>query len=57
MMLIDTAEMYGEGAAEKLVGEFRATEPINFADAVATTLGATVTQTGNTIRLSRIDQK
>jgi transmembrane sensor len=44
-------------AAEKLVGEFRATEPINFADAVATTLGATVTQTGNTIRLSRTDQK
>jgi transmembrane sensor len=40
-------------AAEKLVGQFRATEPQTFADAVATTLGATVAEEGDTIRLSR----
>jgi transmembrane sensor len=40
-------------ADEKLVGQFRATEPKNFADAVATTLGATVAEEGDTIRLSR----
>jgi transmembrane sensor len=40
-------------ADEKLVGQFRATEPLNFADAVATTLGATVAEEGDTIRLSR----
>jgi transmembrane sensor len=40
-------------AEEKLVGQFRATEPLTFADAVATTLGATVVEDGETIRLSR----
>jgi transmembrane sensor len=40
-------------AEEKLVGQFRATEPMTFAEAVATTLGASVTQDGDTIRLSR----
>jgi transmembrane sensor len=40
-------------AEEKLVGQFRATEPMTFADAVATTLGATVVVEGDTIRLSR----
>jgi transmembrane sensor len=40
-------------AEEKLVGQFRATEPLTFAEAVATTLGASVSQEGDTIRLSR----
>jgi transmembrane sensor len=40
-------------AQEKLVGQFRATEPGNFADAVATTLGASIKETGDTIQLSR----
>ena len=40
-------------ASEKLVGQFRATEPLTFAGAVATTLGATVVEQGDTIRLSR----
>jgi transmembrane sensor len=40
-------------AAEKLVGQFRATEPQTFAGAVATTLGATVVEEGETIRLTR----
>jgi transmembrane sensor len=40
-------------ASEKLVGQFRATEPGTFAGAVATTLGATITVDGDTIRLSR----
>jgi transmembrane sensor len=40
-------------AAEKLVGQFRATDPTTFAGAVATTLGATVDEEGDTIRLSR----
>jgi transmembrane sensor len=40
-------------AAEKLVGQFRATEPRTFAVAVATTLGATVEEETDTIRLSR----
>jgi len=40
-------------AEEKLVGQFRATEPLTFADAVATTLRATVVEDGDTIRLSR----
>jgi transmembrane sensor len=40
-------------AEEKLVGQFRATEPMTFAGAVATTLGATVVEEGGTIRLSR----
>jgi len=40
-------------ADEKLVGQFRATEPKTFAEAVATTLGATVEEEGDTIRLSR----
>jgi transmembrane sensor len=40
-------------AEEKLVGQFRATEPRTFADAVATTLGATVVEEGDIIRLSR----
>lgn len=40
-------------AAEKLVGQFRATEPQTFAGAVATTLGARVDEEGDTIRLSR----
>jgi transmembrane sensor len=40
-------------AEEKLVGQFRATEPLTFADAVATTLGATVVEDRDTIRLSR----
>jgi transmembrane sensor len=42
-----------ELAEEKLVGQFRATEPLTFAGAVATTLGATVVEEGDTIRLSR----
>jgi transmembrane sensor len=40
-------------AEEKLVGQFRATDPVTFADAVATTLGATIVEEGDTIRLSR----
>jgi transmembrane sensor len=40
-------------ASEKLVGQFRATEPMTFAGAVATTLGATIAEQGDTIRLSR----
>jgi transmembrane sensor len=40
-------------AAEKLVGQFRATDPQTFAAAVATTLGAKVEEDGDTIRLSR----
>jgi transmembrane sensor len=40
-------------AAEKLVGQFRATDPQTFAEAVATTLGAQVEEEGDTIRLSR----
>jgi transmembrane sensor len=40
-------------ATEKLVGQFRATNPQNFAAAVATTLGAQVEETGDMIRLSR----
>jgi transmembrane sensor len=40
-------------ASEKLVGQFRATEPLTFAGAVAKTLGATVVEEGDTIRLSR----
>jgi transmembrane sensor len=40
-------------AAEKLVGQFRATDPQTFAGAVATTLGAKVEEEGDTIRLSR----
>jgi transmembrane sensor len=40
-------------AEEKLVGQFRATEPLTFAGAVATTLGATVVEDGDTIRLAR----
>jgi transmembrane sensor len=40
-------------AAEKLVGQFRATDPHTFAEAVATTLGATVDDEGDTIRLAR----
>jgi len=40
-------------ATEKLVGQFRATEPQTFAGAVATTLGATIDEEGDTIRLSR----
>lgn len=40
-------------AAEKLVGQFRATEPDTFADAVVTTLGATIKENGDTIELSR----
>jgi transmembrane sensor len=41
-------------ADEKLVGQFRATEPMTFAEAVATTLGARITQEGDTIRLSSV---
>lgn len=40
-------------AQEKLVGQFRATQPDTFADAVVTTLGATVKLNGDTIELSR----
>lgn len=40
-------------AKETLVGQFRVTEPMTFAMAVATTLGATVVEDGDTIRLSR----
>ena len=40
-------------ADEKLVGQFRATEPMTFAGAVATTLGATIVEEGDTIQLSR----
>jgi transmembrane sensor len=40
-------------AAEKLVGQFRATEPLKFAEAVATTLGARIDEDRDTIRLSR----
>jgi transmembrane sensor len=43
-------------AAEKLVGQFRATDPRNFAEAVATTLGARIDEVGDTIRLSRAAQ-
>lgn len=44
-------------AAETLVGQFRATEPRTFAEAVATTLGAKVDEEGDTIRLSRADRQ
>jgi transmembrane sensor len=44
-------------AAEKLVGQFRATDPQTFAGAVATTLGAKVEEEGDTIRLSRRSQQ
>jgi transmembrane sensor len=40
-------------AREKLVGQFRATSPSTFADAVATTLGAKVEEQGDLIRISR----
>jgi transmembrane sensor len=40
-------------ADEKLVGQFRANEPMTFAGAVATTLGATIAEEGDTIQLSR----
>jgi len=40
-------------ANETLVGQFRVTQPMTFASAVATTLGATVVEDGDTIRLSR----
>jgi transmembrane sensor len=40
-------------ADEKLVGQFRATEPEAFAGAVASTLGATVEEERDAIRLSR----
>jgi transmembrane sensor len=43
-------------AAEKLVGQFRATDPRNFAEAVATTLGARIDEVGDMIRLSRAAQ-
>jgi transmembrane sensor len=43
----------GSLAAEKLVGQFRATEPDTFAEAVVTTLGATIKEHGDTIELSR----
>jgi len=39
-------------AEEKVVGQFRATEPMTFANAVTTILGAKVTQRGDTIQLS-----
>jgi transmembrane sensor len=42
-----------ELAEEQLVGQFRATDPVTFAHAVATTLGATILEEGDTIRLSR----
>jgi transmembrane sensor len=41
-------------AGEKLVGHFRATEPMTFARAVATTLGAHVVDEGDSIQLSRV---
>jgi transmembrane sensor len=44
-------------AEEKLVGQFRATEPLTFAGAVSTTLGATVVEEGDTIRLSRTSRR
>jgi transmembrane sensor len=44
-------------ATEKLVGQFRATDPQTFAGAVATTLGAKVDEEGDTIRLSRATQQ
>jgi transmembrane sensor len=44
-------------AAEKLVGQFRATEPQTFAGAIATTLGAKVDEEGDTIRLSRANRQ
>jgi transmembrane sensor len=40
-------------AAEKLVGQFRATEPLTFAGAVETILGARIDEDAETIRLSR----
>jgi transmembrane sensor len=40
-------------AAEKLVGQFRANQPEAFARAVAGTLGATVVESGATIRIFR----
>lgn len=40
-------------ATEKLVGQFHATDPLAFADAVATTLGAAVVEQGDTIQISR----
>jgi transmembrane sensor len=43
-------------AAEKLVGQFRATDPRHFAEAVATTLGAQIDEAGDMIRLSRTAQ-
>jgi transmembrane sensor len=42
-----------ELAGEKLVGQFRATEPSAFTDAVSTTLGVKVTKQGDTFLLSR----
>jgi transmembrane sensor len=44
-------------AGEKLVGQFRATEPLTFAGAVATTLGAKVVEEGDTIRLTRAGRR
>jgi transmembrane sensor len=44
-------------AAERLVGQFRATDPETFAGAIATTLGAKVDAQGDTIRLSRTTRK
>jgi transmembrane sensor len=44
-------------AAEKLVGQFRATEPDTFAEAVVTTLGATVKNKGDRIELSRTQSR
>lgn len=40
-------------ADETLVGQFRVNQPMTFASAVATTLGATIVEDGDTIRLSR----
>jgi transmembrane sensor len=40
-------------AEEKLVGQFQATQPLAFAEAVSTTTKATITQDGDTILLSR----
>jgi hypothetical protein len=40
-------------AGEKLVGSFKATEPMTFARAVATTLGAHVAENDDSIQLSR----
>jgi transmembrane sensor len=40
-------------AAERIVGQFRSNEPLTFAGAVATTLGARIDEEGETIRLYR----